>query len=90
MLPREYGSGSAAHQHFQQWVRAGIFTRLWKLCLREYDDLKGIDWEWQTIDSATVPAPVKGGIKRAKTPPTGANWVPSGTLSSTAEVSLWE
>lgn len=89
MLPREYGSSSAAHKHFQQWTRAGIFTKLWRLCLREYDDLKGIDWRWQTIDSVTVPAPVKGGIKRARIRPIGASLAPSGILSSTVKASPW-
>lgn len=61
MMPREYGSGSVAHSHFQEWCRAGVFARMWKACLREYDDLKGIEWKWQSIDSASVSAPVKGG-----------------------------
>jgi len=80
MLPREYGSGSAAHEHFQKWARAGIFSKLWQTCLLEYDDCKGIDWKWQSLDSVTVSAPVKGGIKRAKTRPTEANWVRNVTL----------
>ena len=62
MLPREYGSGSTAHEHFQAWIQAGVFGKLWTLCLKEYDDLKGIDWRWQSVDSATISAPVKGGI----------------------------
>lgn len=89
MLPREYGSGSTAHEHFQAWARAGTFAKLWKLCLHEYDDLKGIDWERQAIDSATVPAPVKGGIKRARTRPIAASWGPSAISSSTAKASPW-
>ena len=27
MLPREYGSGSAAHEHFQKWTRGGDFLQ---------------------------------------------------------------
>jgi transposase len=61
MLPREFGSGSTAHAHFRSWVRQGVLGRLWKACLQEYDELKGIEWEWQAVDSATVAAPVKGG-----------------------------
>jgi len=60
MMPREYGSGTSAHAHFQGWVKKGVFGRVWKLCLKLYDDLKGIRWEWQAVDSATVSAPVKG------------------------------
>ena len=32
----------------------------WTHCLKEYDDLKGIKWEWQILDSQTVQSPVKG------------------------------
>jgi transposase len=88
MLPREYGSGSSAHAHFQDWARRGVFGRLWKLCLEEYDDLKGIQWAWQTVDSATVSAPVKGGIAQGKTPPTGPNSESSDTCTLTAAASL--
>ena len=88
MLPREYGSGSAAHEHFQEWVRRGVFGKLWKLCLKEYDEIKGIDWEWQSVDSATVAAPVKGGIARGKTPRIGPSSGPSATCTSTPAASL--
>jgi transposase len=88
MLPREYGSGSAAHAHFQQWRRAGVFAKLWAICLKEYDDLKGIDWQWQSVDSATVSAPVKKGIPWAPTRPTAASSAPSGTCIPTAAASL--
>ncbi len=88
MLPREYGSGSTAHRHFQDWAGRGVFGKLWKFCLKEYDDLKGIDWKWQSIDSATVSAPVKGGIARGRTPRTGASSARSATSTSTAMASL--
>jgi transposase len=88
MLPREYGSGSSAHAHFQDWTQRGIFGRLWKLCLEEYDDLKGVRWEWQSIDSATISAPVKGGIAQGKTPRTGPNSVPNATCTLTPAASL--
>lgn len=87
MLPREYGSGSTAHEHFQAWVRDGVFEWLWKTCLEEYDDLGGIAWRWQSIDSATVAAPVKGGIRRAKTPQIAGSSAPSDTCTWTATAS---
>lgn len=61
MVPREYSSGSTCHLRFQQWRRANVFHKLWKKCLEHYDDLKGIEWGFQSLDSATVSAPVKGG-----------------------------
>ena len=89
MLPLEYGSGSSGHRYFQRWVRAGVFRKLWALCLQEYDELKGVDWRWQSLDSVTVQAPVKGPVKggspSARTRRTGARTGRSGMSGSTAE-----
>lgn len=65
-MPREFGSGSAIHAYFQEWVRRGVFQRLWKLALEEYDDLIGIDWEWQSMDAAMTKAPLGGEKDREK------------------------
>ena len=89
MIPREYGSGSTCHLRFQTWVRAGVFKRIWRVCLKHYDDLEGIDWRFQSLDSATVSAPVKGGIKPEKTLRIAANWAPSGISSPTPTASRW-
>jgi transposase len=59
-LPREYGSGSTCHRRFQQWVRKGVFQKLWVKLLGRYDELRGIRWEWQSLDSLTVKAPLGG------------------------------
>jgi transposase len=45
-LPREFGSSSAVHAHFQRWQRAGFFLRLWQAGLAEYDEMEGIAWRW--------------------------------------------
>ena len=78
MIPREYSSKSTCHLRFQSWVRAGVFEQVWRVCLKHYDELRGIDWRFQLMDSATVSAPVKGGIKPAPTRRIAANWAPSG------------
>lgn len=57
-LPRAFGSASAIHKRFQQWERAGFFTRLWREGLAEYDGMHGIAWEWQSIDGAMTKAPL--------------------------------
>ena len=57
-LPKEYGSASAVHQHFQDWQKAGFFLRLWQAGLAEYDGMQGIAWEWQSIDGAMGKAPL--------------------------------
>ena len=89
MVPREYSSGSTCHLRFQTWVRAGLFQRIWRVCLEHYDDLKGIDWRFQSLDSATVSAPVKGGTRLEKTPPIAGNWAPSGTISRMPRAFRW-
>lgn len=63
MIPKEYYAGSTTHRYFQRWVQARVFKKMWKACLQEYDELKGIRWDWQILDSQTVPAPVKRGKK---------------------------
>ena len=89
MVPGEYSSGSTCHLRFQTWVRAGIFERIWRVCLEHYDDLKGIDWRFQSLDSAIIPAPVKGGTRPEKTRPIAENWAPSGTSSRIPTGFLW-
>jgi transposase len=59
-LPREYGSGSTCHRRFQAWVKVGIFERLWGKLLTRYDELRGIQWRWQSLDSIMVKAPLGG------------------------------
>lgn len=57
-LPKELGSASAIHQHFQNWQAAGFFTKLWRAGLAEYDQMEGIAWDWQSIDGAMGKAPL--------------------------------
>jgi transposase len=59
-------SGSTAHRRFQEWSGAGVFARLWELSLEKYDELKGIEWEWQSLDGAITKAPLGGEKNRAK------------------------
>lgn len=61
MLPKEFPSGSTCHRYFQLLVRTGFFDKVWVKMLKEYDRKKGIRWKWQSGDSHTVQAPVKGG-----------------------------
>lgn len=59
-MPREFGSGSAIHDYFQEWTEIGLFEKLWRLALEEYDELIGIDWQWQSLDGALTKAPLGG------------------------------
>jgi putative transposase len=66
-LPSEFGSDSAIHVDFQEWPNLGVFAKLWKLALEEYDQLAGIDWQWQSLDGAMTEAPLSG-EKNRQTP----------------------
>ena len=53
-------SSSSAHRRFQEWSEAGVFLELWRLGLAEYDAIRGIDWEWLSLDGAMTKAPLAG------------------------------
>ncbi len=59
-------SSSTAHLRFQAWTKAGVFLKLWQRGLTEYDELKGIDWFWQSMDGAMTKAPLGGEKNREK------------------------
>jgi putative transposase len=65
-LPRSLGAPSTVHDRFQVWRAACVFERLWQAGLLLYDELKGLEWEWQAMDGAMSKAPLggeKGGQK---------------------------
>jgi putative transposase len=59
-LPREVGASSTVYDRFRFWLAAGFFTRLWQAGLQEFDELAGLDWEWQSLDGAMTKAPFGG------------------------------
>lgn len=66
-IPAEFGSGSTCHRRFQEWQQLGLFEKVWAHQLRVYDQKRGIGWNWQSLDSAIIPAPL-GGTKTGKNP----------------------
>jgi transposase len=60
MLPRSLGASSTVHDRFQEWVAAGVFLRLWRASVLDYDALKGLDIEWQAMDGVMTKAPLGG------------------------------
>lgn len=57
-LPKEYGSSSSVHKYFLMWSKAGVFRNMWAQGLQNYDEVKGIQWEWQSIDGRNVKSPL--------------------------------
>ena len=76
-LHAEFGDDASVHRTFQRWVRRGVVGRLWALLVRECDELRGVDWQWQSFDCAMGKAR-HGGIKSDQTQPTGRSAAPSG------------
>ena len=60
--------GSTAHDKFQKWRKAGVFKGFWKRGLQTYDECKGIDWKWQSLDASFAKAPVAGSKKNRQKP----------------------
>jgi len=65
-LPKEFPPSSTVHDRMQEWERQGFFTALWQAGLSEYDEVIGIDWQWQAMDGVMTKAPFGGAA-------TGAN-----------------
>jgi transposase len=51
---------STAHDRFQEWVEADVFLKFWKAGVEQFDELKGIDWAWLSMDGAMTKAPLGG------------------------------
>lgn len=84
----QFGSASSIHKYFLAWKRAGVFVRLWRKGLAEYDDLEGIAWTWQSVDTSLVKAPLaqeavgpnptdRGKKGYEAQPPRGRPWNPA-------------
>ena len=65
-LPRELGASTTVYDRFRLWEKQGFFKSLWQAGLHEYDELEGIQWEWQSLDGVMTKAPFGGAA-------TGAN-----------------
>lgn len=57
---------STAHDRFQEWVEDGVFLKLWQAGVEMFDELKGIDWEWLSLDGAMTKAPLGGEKNRTQ------------------------
>jgi len=55
---------STAHDRFQEWVEADVFLKFWQAGVECFDELRGIDWNWLSMDRAMTKAPLGGGKNR--------------------------
>jgi putative transposase len=56
-LPHEIGASTTVYDRFRAWEADGFFGRLWAAGLAEFDELVGIEWEWQSLDGVLTKAP---------------------------------
>ncbi len=49
-----------AHKRFQEWREAGVFEEFWGRGLLMYDETKGLDWKWLSLDGAMTKSPLGG------------------------------
>jgi transposase len=69
-LPKEFGDDASVHRTFQRWVKRGVLERVWGKLVEGCEELRGVDWEWQSADCALGKAR-HGGIKLDRTQRTG-------------------
>lgn len=69
-LPRRFGPKSTVHARFQEWVEYGCWQRAWTALLQTYDEVHGLDWEWQAADGCLIKAPLgkKGRTEKQSEP----------------------
>src|SRR2546421_13035853 len=72
-LPHELGASSTVHDRFQEWEAKGFFKALWQVGLQEYDELHGIEWEWQGVDGAMRHLPLSATRRPEPIPPIAAS-----------------
>ncbi len=78
--PREeFGPPSTVYHYFNRWSHEGVFKQMWVKALVFYDCIKGLDFEWQSVDAAMTKAPLGGEA-------TGANPTDRGKLGTKRSV----
>lgn len=51
---------SVAHKRFQEWAKAGVFEKFWEKGIFAYDEMKGLDLKWQSLDGSVTKSPLGG------------------------------
>lgn len=49
---------SVIHERFQTWRKSGVFDAIMNKLVEYYAKRRDIGWEWQSVDSKMVPAPL--------------------------------
>lgn len=65
----ELSAHSTAHDRFQEWVQADVFLKLWQVGVERFDELRGINWEWLSMDGAMENRSAGRRKNRTRVPP---------------------
>lgn len=71
---KSISQGSNVHRYFQLWAAAGFFEMIWAAGLYEYDELKGLDWQWLSLDGCMTKAPLARESVGANPTDRGKKW----------------
>ena len=87
-LPKDFGDDASIHRTFQRWVERGVLKRVWAILVEKCDDLKAVQWVWQSADAALGKARF-GGIESEKTPRIAARTAPRRASWSMPTAGRW-
>lgn len=51
-LPKEFPDDSSVHRTFQRWISLGLLEEIWADLVDNCNELGGVDWQWQAVDTA--------------------------------------
>jgi transposase len=80
---------STAHDRFQEWVKAGVFLKLWQAGLEQVDELCGLDWQWLSMDGVMTKAPLGGEKNRSQSHGSRQEWRQTQPASARAWGANW-
>jgi putative transposase len=85
-LPRERGASTTVYDRFRLWESQGFFRQRGLRGLQEFDELVGLDWEWQSMDGVMTKAPDSAARRPDPIPPIASI---SGTKRSARMSGTW-
>jgi putative transposase len=59
-LPNDFPDDSSFHRTFQRWEQNGVLDRIWAALVEECEELGGVNWQWQSADTAMAKARING------------------------------
>jgi putative transposase len=69
-LPKDFPDDSSVHRTFQRWTQCGLLDKIWAALIADCAELGGIDFKWQSADTAMSKARF-GGTVLGQTPRIG-------------------